>query len=79
MGQCRVAFQLGLFFVQRGKQVQLLQHVVHHLVQVGAQLDRILDLLFQAQANALQFPLQQGFDALAAKGGQGLVPMNTIG
>ena len=52
------------------EQLQILQHVMHDLVQIGAELDRILDLLLQSDADLLKFVIQQRLHDLAPQGRQ---------
>ena len=62
-----------IFAVGSLEQLQVLDHVVHDLVQVGIQLDGILDLLLQCDADLLQLVVQQRLHHLAAQRRQRLV------
>ena len=55
------------------EQLQILQHVMHDLVQIGAELDRILDLLLQSGADLLKFVIQQRLHDLPPQGRKRLV------
>ncbi len=63
------------FFIDVGhpEQLQVVEHVVHDLLQIGAELGGVLDLLLQAQADLLQFVVQQRLDDLASQGGQAFI------
>ena len=64
--QCGLAH--FVFAVRCDEELQVFQHVVLHLVEVRAELDRVLDLLLQAGADGLQLVVQQGLDRLAPQG-----------
>ena len=68
-------FLLAQFLVDLGdaEQLQLVEHILHHLVQVGRELDRILDLLAQRESDLLQLMREQRLDHLAPQRRQAFV------
>ena len=55
---------VGFAVVIGNEQLQVFEHVVLDLLQVAAQLHRVLDLFFQAQADLLHAVVEQWFDHL---------------
>ncbi len=63
------------------EQLDVVQHVMLDLIEPGAELDRVLDLLLQPEPDRLQLVLQQRPHHLAAQLGPGLVhdPLHRAG
>ena len=59
--------------ILRQKELQVLEHILRHLIEVAAQLDRVLDLFFQLDADGLQLVIDQRLDDLPPECGETFV------